>query len=63
VDEDELFKALTDNRLVNTAIGMLMERRATDQAGAWRLLSDASRRTRRRVADVAGDYIAGVIDV
>jgi AmiR/NasT family two-component response regulator len=55
--QQSLVSALAANRLVNTALGMLMWRYAVDEHDAFRMLSDASRWTGRTVAELAGMYI------
>jgi AmiR/NasT family two-component response regulator len=55
--EEAIEKALTDNRAVNTAIGMLIVLHSVDQAGAYSLLREHAAPTGRRIAEVAARFV------
>jgi hypothetical protein len=56
---DQLQTALTHRTLIEQAKGILMEREQIDAATAFERLRAAARSSSRKVADVAGDVLAG----
>jgi AmiR/NasT family two-component response regulator len=56
---DQLQIALTHRTLIEQAKGILMERERLDAAAAFERLRGAARSSSRKVADVAGDVLAG----
>jgi GAF domain-containing protein len=56
---DQLQIALTHRTLIEQAKGILMEREQLDAAAAFERLRGAARSSSRKVADVAGDVLAG----
>lgn len=59
----QLQHALTSRVVVDTAVGVLLERHALDRQGAFELLRRASRTHRRRIHDLAREVIDTRSDV
>jgi response regulator NasT len=61
--EENLATALARSREISIAIGMLMERYNISAEDAFEILRAHARTTRRRVSDVAQDFLAGSLQL
>jgi response regulator NasT len=61
--EENLATALEQSREISIAIGMLMERYNITVEDAFEILRAHARTTRRRVSDVAQDFLAGSLQL
>jgi AmiR/NasT family two-component response regulator len=59
----QLQGALDRRVVIERAVGLLMARLDTDAVGAFGSLRRAARDSRRRVADVAEDVLAGTVAI
>ena len=57
-DLHHLGKAMTETRLINIALGLLMAKHRLTHDLAWAKLREQSRSERRRTIDVASDHVA-----
>lgn len=55
---DALESALRTNRVISTAVGILMERHRTDSQHALSLLGEAHHRENRQLVDIAADVVS-----
>ena len=61
--EENLAAALKQSREISIAIGMLMERHDASAEDAFEMLRAHARKTRRKVSDVAQDFLAGSLQL
>lgn len=61
--EESLATALKHNREISVALGMLIERHGISAEDAFEALRSHARKTRRKVSDVAQDFLAGSLQL
>lgn len=61
--EEDLATGLKQNREISIAIGILMERYSITAEDAFEILRAHARKTRRKVSDVAQDFLAGSLQL
>lgn len=61
--DEDLATALKQDRKISIAIGMLMERHNITAEDAFEILRAHARKTRRKVSDVAQDFLAGSLQL